>query len=383
MGEVVKPRILIDGIAISHPQPGGYKTYARNLVYNLSQLDGAYDYLLAIDRPAPVPRDWRGIIVGRPGSIGVVWREQVQLPRLAGREGAALLHAVAATGAVRTSVPVVVTLHDTIEFTDPLPRVTQTKRWAMRVYSRTVQAATARRAAHVITVSEYSKRQIIARFGLRADEVTVTLEAPDEACRPLPANAIAETARHKWGTTDFVFGMASVAPRKNTQGLMCAYAALPKDLRAKHPLVLVCTHRGLRDRLLAVAGELGIEGDLALLEAVSAEDLVILYNAAAVFVFPSLEEGFGLPPLEAMACGTPVIASNSSSLPEVVGEAGILVEPGNEEALTAAMSAILSDRALVASLRERGLARAATFSWRRTAEQTLEVYRRVLGGRVA
>ncbi len=194
--------------------------------------------------------------------------------------------------------------------------------------------------------------------------------------RTLSGDAI----RQKHGISDYVLGIASAARRKNTVGLLNAYAALPKTQRRRHPLVLICTHKDVRNQLQMAVTTAGIGSDVAFIDSVVDEELALLYNAAAVFAFPSLEEGFGLPPLEAMACGAPVIVCNSSSLPEVVGDAAILVAPGNTTDLTSALASILSNQSLADSLRHQGLARAQGFSWTRTAQQTLEVYQAVLTG---
>ncbi len=365
----MKPRILIDGIAVSHPQPGGYKTYATNLVRSLAEHDPAHEYVVAMDRP--LADELRGSTVttlGKPGSLRVVWREQVQLPRLARQVRADLLHSPTATAPVKPPVPLVVTLYDVIEFTDPLPSPRQAKRWAMRVYSRLTQKQAARGARQVLTVSEYSRQQIMALLRVPGERIAVTHLAHAALFRPLDRAAAAEQARRRFGAAGCVLGIASAAPRKNTRGLLEAYAALPRSMRAQHPLLLVCTHDSLRVRLEQAATELGLaRGVVIFAEGVSDDDLLLLYNAASLFVFPSLQEGFGLPPLEAMACGTPVVASRCSSLPEVIGEAGMLVAPGDTASLAAALANILSDPALAASLAGRGIEQAGKFSWAATA----------------
>lgn len=179
------------------------------------------------------------------------------------------------------------------------------------------------------------------------------------------------------GAAGHVLGIASAAPRKNTSALLTAYARLPQTLRQIHPLVLVCTHADIVEMMKAKATVLSLDNHVQILHGVENSELLQLYRAAGVFVFPSLEEGFGLPPLEAMACGTPVIASNTSSLPEVLGDAAVLVTPTDILALTNAMEQVLTDRVLALELRERGLARSQRFSWEETARETVAVYERV------
>ena len=177
-----------------------------------------------------------------------------------------------------------------------------------------------------------------------------------------------------------MLGFASAEPRKNARNLIEAYSHLRVALQAKYPLVLVCTHASAESRLALQAEDLGIKQRVILIEQPSDEDLLLLYNAASLFVFPSLEEGFGLPPLEAMACGTPVIASNTSSMPEVLGDAALLVSPTDIRALASAMNDVLTSPHLSDQLAERGLQRSRMFSWERTARETLTVYERVAAG---
>ena len=159
-------RIAIDGIAASHPQPGGYRTYVRNLVKALAAVDSKNTYLLMVDRPI----DWQlgpnwaiQVISARHGAMGVAWREQFAGPRRAALAQADLIHFPCATGSLWCSLPTVVTIHDTIELTEPLPSLRHTKRWAMRLYSRFVQSHLAQRATKVIAVSQHSAQCVLVQ----------------------------------------------------------------------------------------------------------------------------------------------------------------------------------------------------------------------------
>jgi glycosyltransferase involved in cell wall biosynthesis len=376
----VAATILIDAIAMSHPQPGGYRTYTTNLVRHLQLVDQRNEYLVAVDRPidwTPGAR-WQVQVVDRRGSVGVIWREQRAIPRLAAQRGVDLLHAPAATAPLAGSTPQVLTLYDTIEFSEPLPSPRQAKRWAMRVYSRSVQKRAAQRARHILTISHYSKAQIASFFRVPESRITVTHLAASPVFAACDRKQACEEAARRWSVCDHVMGMASAARRKNVEAILQAYGLLAEDVRARHPLALLCTHPGLQAHVLALARQSGLGDQVRLLENVSDADLALLYSAASVFVFPSLEEGFGLPPLEAMACGAPVVASNTSSLPEVVGEAGLLVAPTDPAAIAEAIHRVLADPRVAEELRSRGLARSASFSWRKTAQQTLAVYEGLL-----
>jgi glycosyltransferase involved in cell wall biosynthesis len=376
-------RVAIDGIAVSHPQPGGYRTYATNLVKHLPLVDTANDYLLLVDRPIAASEDpnWRiSVLPAVRGGVGVVWREQVAVPRYVARHHVDLLHSTCTTGPLRVPVPLVLTLYDDLEFSEPLPSPREARRWAMRVYSRFIQARLVHLAALVITISEYSKRQIVARFGLASERVAVTHLAPSASYRKIDCQVARAQSSRRHRVSNHVLAFVSAVPRKNTGRLMEAYACIDRTLRARHPLVLVCTHTGLRSKLLMHAEALGIRHHMVVVEQASDEDLLFLYNAAALFVFPSLGEGFGLPPLEAMACGTPVVSSNSSAMPEVLADAALLVSPTDVPTLADAMTAVLTIPSLAEELVEWGLARSRQFSWEATARQTLALYRSVVEG---
>lgn len=373
--------IAIDGITYSHPQPGGYRTYTRNLVNHLAQVGGDFRFMLMPDRIVAdrFPENWR--VVTLPtylSGLGVVLREQVKL-RSCLRD-ADLLHSPAATGPLMFKGRHVVTIHDTIEFSTPLPSLRDPKTWSMRLYSRAVQRRLARSCDRIITDSHYARVQIEKLFGTKPGKVEVVyLGVEAQHTPPEPAESVSLVGE-SIGARSFLLAIGSIAPRKNIKRLLEAYRALPGTLRETALLVVVCTHRSVRLKLERSAAALGISDSVRFLEAVSDTELVRLYQAARLFVFPSLEEGFGLPPLEAMACGTPTIASNTSSLPEVLGDGALLVPPQDTNDLRDAIEAVLIEPNLASELRARGLARSSQFSWSNTAVNTLKVYRAVTQG---
>ena len=223
---------------------------------------------------------------------------------------------------------------------------------------------------HVITISEHSRQDLLRHVPLRSDQVTVTpLGLDTERFRP---------ADHRQGGRPYVFCVAGADPTKNVGCLVEAYAKLSEGLRGRFDLVLagdVCKRTDIR----AAIDRLGIGARSKLIGRVSDEELIAYYQQATVFVFPSLYEGFGLPVLEAMGCGCPVICSSLSSLPEVAGDAALLIDPKDSGQLAADLSRVLESPALQGELRARGVARAGQFSWDRTASATVEVYQRLAG----
>ena len=231
------------------------------------------------------------------------------------------------------------------------------------------------RADRIIAISEHTKRDIVELLDVPAEKIRVTLLAADEKFRVLDKDAAQHEVLAKYGIDrEYILYTGTLEPRKNVPALVRAFHMLKREAKIPHRLVLAGKKGWLYDRIFAEVRELGLEDEVIFTGYVPDDDLPYLYNGADLFAYPSIYEGFGIPPLEAMACGCPVVASNSSSLPEVVGDAGVMVDPHDEAALAEAMGKVLADSALAASLREKGLDRSRLFSWERCARETLEVY---------
>ena len=282
-------------------------------------------------------------------------------------------------------VPALLTVHDLIPLRYPAystPRARLFIRWMTRLALRA--------ARHVIAISDFTRRDFMAEFGLRPEQFTAIPEAADPAFQPQPPETIA-AARARYDLPErFVLYLGSNKPHKNLTRLVEAWRiANSKWQIADSRLVIAgawdARYPEARERASALmTTDPASSFQLPVwLGAVPERDLPGLYAAATAFVFPSLYEGFGLPVLEAMACGTPVICSNTSSLPEVAGDpsagsgpsAALLVDPLDTEALAEALRLVLTDDGLRAELRHRGLARAARFTWQQTAAATLAIYR--------
>ena len=262
----------------------------------------------------------------------------------------------------------IINIHDLSFLTHP-----QYHSRASRVFQRLLMPHFARHATHITTPSEATRRDIQRFYGIAADAITVIPEGVDAQFRQPPTpDAIAALRAQFALPRPFVLYVGTLEPRKNVANLATAFAALIAD-PAMPPvdLVLAGGLGWLYEPTLRHIEALGLGDRVRRIGYVADADLPALYAAASVFVFPSWYEGFGLPPLEALACGTPVIASNAASLPEVIGDAGLLVAPGDTAALTAALRRLLTDATLAAQFRAHGPAHAAAFTWERTAAQTL------------
>ena len=366
--------IGIDAHAIG-AQQGGNETYIRNLIMALAALDQENQYTLYFS-VAQAAEAWRN----RHANFDVrllppptpLVRVPLALALELRRRPVDVLH-VQYTAPPFCRAPVVTTIHD-LAF-EHLPE-TFTRRGKAQL--RLTVRRTARQAAQILTVSEFSRQDIINTYRLPPDRITVTHNGCEAQFTPQPASdREAETIRQKFGITrDYLLAVGSVQPRKNLVRLLRAYAMV----REQQPnfqlqLVIVGRQLWLYREVLREIKQQNFAADVIVTGYAIDEDLPALYRSAVALVYPSLFEGFGLPPLEAMACGTPVITSASSSLPEVVGNAALLVNPYEEADLAQAIWKLANDVTLRAQLRQAGIQQARQFTWRAAAEKTLAIYR--------
>ena len=276
--------------------------------------------------------------------------------------------------AFRFSGPSVITVHDLSWIRHPETHPKQRLAAMSRHFPRSLE-----RAAAILTDCSFVKKELVEMFGLKPERVTPVLlgVSPDFFPRdPSECNVFLDEHGLVYG--QYVLSVGTLEPRKNIPALIDAYSMLPAELQQHYPLILVGMRGWLSSNLEARMKPLVERGVIKPLGYVADEMMPLVYSGAAAFVFPSLYEGFGLPPLEAMACGVPVISSESSSLPEVVGDAGVLVDPLNVDALAESLRRVLEDRAFTEMLAQQGVRRAAGFSWKKTAAETIAVYRRAL-----
>ena len=228
----------------------------------------------------------------------------------------------------------------------------------------------------IIAISEHTKDDLIKYFNCPSEKIKVTYLGYDkEIFRPIKEEAEIEKVlkKHKIDKP-FILNLGTVEPRKNIEGLIRAYSLLANNLKDKYDLVIGGGKGWLDSDLYPLIQELKLEDKIKFLGYVDEEDLAYLYSATACFIYPSFYEGFGLPVLEALACGAPVISSDISSIPEVIGEAGILIDPRKNEEISAAIGKLLDDTSLQDTLKKKALLQAKKFSWEKCATQTLEIY---------
>ncbi len=363
-------RIAVDAHSLGSRMTGN-ETYVLNLMCALARVDTQHQYHIMTARPETVPAEVSHaphVRVHRLVSNSAALRIPLLLPGLARRAQAAILH-VTYVAPPLLSCPTVVTIHDISyeifpEFFSPRDR------WALAA----LVPFSARRAARVIAISEHTRRDLVRIYGLPEDKITVTYLAAASQFHPVKPSQV-EAVRLKYGLgAPYILALGNVQPRKNLGRLMQAFALLCQAHSIAHSLVVVGQAQRRASAVFCAIREHGLQEKVLFTDYVPAEDLPALYGGAELFVMPSLYEGFGLPILEAMACGTAVVCSNASALPEVAGQAALLVDPYSVEGLAGAMSRVLSDEGLRRHLACEGLERAGQFSWDKTARQTIEVY---------
>jgi len=369
-------RIAFDGTTL-RPGRTGVGYYTEHLLHHLLEVAHGDEVVVVsngpVDTTHPLPGDVRVMASGWKAPR-MVWM-QVVAPRLLTQLQPDVVHFTNGMIPLAPSVPTVVTIHD-MSLTlfpryHPLRRV---------VLNRPLVNVAARRADAVITVSDSAKRDIVGLYGLDADRVRVVHEAPAPSFRPVHDMAALQRVRQSYGLADrFVLYVGTIEPRKNLPTLIDAFAARRRAGDLPHQLVCVGPYGWLCRDIESRVERLGIRDAVKFTGYVPFADLPAIYSLAEMFVFPSLYEGFGLPVVEAMACGTAVVAGSADALSEVAGGAVEHVTSLDVEALGDALVALGRDEERRLELVRRGLERSRVFSWERAARETLEVYRLAAG----
>jgi glycosyltransferase involved in cell wall biosynthesis len=366
----------------------GSGQYTRQLVYHLNRLVSDLDITLVYPQlpggpePEGAPPGVRvERVPAQPGHAGKVLFEQRAFPAACRRVEATLAHVPYWGGPLHSPAPLVVTIHDLTTLLVP----DYHRGPAARLYNALVSAG-ARGATHVITDSLASKRDIVERLGLAEADVTPIYLGVGPQYTPRraagDAGLLEMALRRKYDLPDFyVLYLGGYELHKNVVTLLHAYTYVARALGEEYPLLLAGRKPAGPSPVYpdydAIIERSGLARYVRWIGYVDEEDKPFLYRNAEVFVFPSRHEGFGLPPLEAMACGAPVVASDAGSLPEIVGAAGFAIDPDDPRRMGGAIISLVMEEELAADLRRRGPLQAAQFTWQRTALETLAVYDRV------
>lgn len=363
----------------------GSGQYTRNLVYHLNrhiadlEITLIFPQIAGEPEPELVPPSVNVQLVPlRPGNLGKVLFEQRDFPRACKAVGADIAHVPYWGGPLRSPIPLIVTVHDLTTLLMPEYR----KSPQARLYNGLVSAS-ARGANHIITDSFASKIDIIDHLHIPEQEITAIYLAAGKQFTPTENSLVDMGVLRKYNLPDFyILYLGGYEIHKNVTTLLLAHTYISQALGEDYPLVLagrkptqVSDHFPDYDDYIQ---RLGLEDTLQWIGFVDEEDKPVLYRNAETFVFPSRYEGFGLGPLEAMACGTPVVTTNSTSLPEVVGEAAFAIDPDDAREMAGAVISTIMEDSLRADLSKKGLEQAARFSWEKTATETALVYDRVM-----
>jgi glycosyltransferase involved in cell wall biosynthesis len=354
----------------------GVSLYTHNLLMYLPAARPEHEYVAFQGKDGPGVSGTRPIVSPVPtrNPVARILWEQSGLPLAAGRLRVGLLHGTVNVVPLAFRGPTVVTVHDLsfLRLPERFPR-------SKAVYLKTAVALSSRSASHVIAVSRHTRRDLVELLGLPQEKITVVYSGAASAFRPMPETERAAFRQAHFEGRPVILHVGTLQPRKNIDILIRAFAALRRRVGIPHVLALVGARGWMYEDLFHLVVREGVKDHVHFVDFVPSEQLPLWYNSADLFAYPSAYEGFGLPVLEAMACGVPVVTSASSSLTELAGDAGITVPPGSQEALELALMRVLENESLRLELRGKGLARAAEFSWSRTALETAAVYDRVLG----
>jgi len=376
-------KIGINTFFFKYPASGSGQ-YLLHLLQALAEVDQENQYILL--GPHPMPQ--KGAILtqfpqvvtpvptfaARNESIEKLMWEQLTAPAAASKAGVDLFHIPYFAPPFFSRTPGVITIHDVIPLRLPIYRTSP----KMKAYLRLIARA-AHKAALIITVSQHAKQDIIDALKLPAESIRVIYEAAGEEYQPVTDPTIMTEVRARYGLHEgYILYVGGLDQRKNVPQLVRAFAHLYQQFHDPDLQLLIAGNPDKQSGALypdprPVAANLGMSGQI-IYRFIEEEDKPAIYSGAKIFVFPSLYEGFGLTPLEAMSCGAPVICSNRTSLPEVVGDAAISLDPDDTHKMVEAMRNVLMDNELRADLRARSLKRAAQFSWRKAAAQTIAVY---------
>ncbi len=374
-------RIGIDCRALYLPQIKGIGIYLQNLLPALAKLDASFEYVLFYDSRQEVVRrkptltnfSEKGLSI-RKGDTLFFW-EQLRLPCALKHERLDLFHSPANTTFSKGKIPLVVTVHDTI--VQQIHHASRVKNF----YFKKLQPFFLRRADRIIVPSFHSKNNLIQLLRIQSEKISVIPQGVNPNFRVLRDRRGSAAVKQKFGIKgQYILFAGGESPWKNVSRLIKTFHLLRQGKRIAEQLVIT----GIRSIPIFEKHQaeiqsygLKLEEDVLVLGYINEEDLIGLYNAAEIFVYPSLNEGFGFPPLEAMACQTAVAASNAASIPEVVGDAALLFDGTDVNDMAEKIYTLLTNASLRQELKKKGLRRAQNFPWEKTAKETRRVYEEI------
>ena len=374
--------IGIEAQRIFRKKKHGMDMVALEMIRHLQLIDTVNQYVIFVkpDEDSSVLQETANFrIVALNGGAYPLW-EQVALPRAARKYGCHLLHCTGNTAPLFGNIPLVLTLHDIIYMEHSISEIiggegSNYQKFG-NVYRRLVVPRLVKKSNRIITVSDYEKKRIAEFFSLKDDgRLTTGYNGVGENFKPVTDAQQLKAIKEKYKLPDqFFFFLGNTHPKKNTPGTLIAFAEYLKETGGEEQLVMIDYDRAELEKLLSEIGAPELINKIVLTGYISNQDLPAIYSQCQLFLYPSLRESFGIPIIEAMACGAPVITSHTSSMPEVAGEAALLIDPTATATIAKAMEYIQTNQTLKKELIAEGLMQARKFSWRTLAQQVLTIY---------
>lgn len=378
-------RIGIEAQRLFRPHKHGMDRVALELIKNLQVLDKENDYFVFVkpdQDTAAISKTSNFTIVEIPGGPYPIW-EQLKLPKIAKAYNCDILHCTSNTAPFANGIPLVTTLHDIIYMEGSLLTLLLNKasvyqKWG-NLYRRLVVGNVVKNSKRLITVSNFEKENITKFFKLRSTKKLQSIHnGVSDHFKSSLGRAKLNDIKIKYGLpNNYLLHIANKDPRKNTKKVLKAFHKFSDKTGAEYQLVMLGYNINDLSNALDEIKALELINRIVLLDYVCDEDLPAIYSLSQLFLFPSLREGFGIPIIEAMACGVPVITSNTSSMPEIAGEAAFIVDPTSTDEILYGIIKITSDEPFKNELIHKGLKRSKQFSWNKMAVQVLELYKQL------
>ena len=376
-------KIAIEGQRLFREKKHGMDMVVMELINNLQKIDTKNEYVIYVkpDIDKSCLKETPNFrIVELPGGPYPLW-EQYVLPKAVRNDKCDLLHCTSNTAPVKSPVPLVVTLHDII-YMENWNFLRNTGSWYQKlgnIYRCWVVPKVVKRSNKIITVSKFEKQRIKEYFNQPDNKLEAVYNGVGEHFKIINDRSFLDKIKSKYNLPDeFLFFLGNTDPKKNTIGVLKAYSGFLKITKKEIPLIMPDYDMKKLKRLANEIGDPGIMKNIMLTGYIKNTDLPGIYNLCKIFLYPSLRESFGIPILEAMACGVPVITGNTSSMPEIAGDAAILVDPKKPEEITKAMIKLFNEKEVCQELIKKGNKRAQEFSWESMAEDVLKIYQTVV-----
>ncbi|MDA3928775.1 MAG: glycosyltransferase family 1 protein [Prolixibacteraceae bacterium] len=374
-------RIGIEGQRLFRNKKHGMDMVALELIKNLQSIDSKNEYIIFVkpDEDKCIPKATNFKVVELKGGPYPTW-EQFALPKAALDEGCDILHCTSNTGPVRSKVPMITIVHDMI-YMESISLLNKGGSWYQKfgnMYRRWVVPKVIKRSKRITTVSNYEKDRMKNFFGLSDHKLRTVYNGVGQHFMKIENDSVLLKAKSDYKLPDhFFFFLGNTDPKKNTPNVLKAFADFNAQSNLRYKLVMLDYDETALQKVLKDIGHPEVRADIHLTGYVVNTDLPAIINQCAIFLYPSMRESFGIPILEGMACGVPVITSNTSSMPEIAADAAHIVNPNNSSEITEGMIRIMNDASYRDELCQKGIERAKVFSWKAMAENYLKLYEEI------